>query len=69
MKLDLLKPEATIRKGDRVVTSGEGGKFPQGIAIGWIERARRDSANLWSGVQVKPANQQPDALHEVLVLR
>ena len=69
LKLDLLKPEAPIKKGDRVVTSGEGGKFPQGIAIGWIEQARRDSANLWSSVQVKPANQQPDALHEVLVLK
>lgn len=69
LKLGLLKPEDKILKGDRVVTSGEGGKFPQGILVGWIETARRDSANLWSSVQVKPATPQPGALHEVLVLR
>ncbi|MGC4046122.1 MAG: rod shape-determining protein MreC [Armatimonas sp.] len=69
LSFEFLRPEDTLQKGDKVVTSGEGGVFPQGITIGWVEDVTQDAAHFSKTATVKPATPQPGDLREVLVLR
>ena len=62
MHLLYVEPDAELRIGDRLVTSGQGGVFPPGIAVGTI-------ASLGKGDPLlKPAAQMA-GLDYVLVLR
>lgn len=47
-KLLYLQPDATIQVGERVVTSGHGGQFPPGIAVGVVASVGEH------GVRVQP---------------
>jgi rod shape-determining protein MreC len=69
LRFEFLKPEDTLQHNDRVVTSGQGGVFPQGITVGWVEKVTRDAAHFSKTATVKPATPQPGDLREVLVLR
>lgn len=50
-RLDFLVGAASLRAGERIVTSGDGGLFPRGVLVGWAEpagkgwRVRLASAN------------------------
>lgn len=69
LSFEFLRPEDTLKTGDKVVTSGEGGVFPQGVTIGWVEEVSQDAAHFSKTATVKPATPQPGDLREVLVLR
>ena len=38
-RLDFLRGQGTIQAGDRVLTSGDGGVFPRGLAVGVVARS------------------------------
>ncbi len=69
LTFQFLKPEDTLKHNDRVVTSGHGGIFPQGLTIGWVETVTQDAAHFAKTATVKPQTEQPGDLREVLVLR
>lgn len=53
--LDLVSQSDTIEVGDRVVTSGLGGQFPKGLAIGDIVELRSGESELFQRATVLPA--------------
>jgi rod shape-determining protein MreC len=63
-----LPPDADIKPGDKVVTSGIGGIFPSGLLIGTVENVTRDSENVNNAAQVRPSVDFA-RLEEVYVLR
>ncbi|WP_395144258.1 rod shape-determining protein MreC [Armatimonas sp.] len=68
--LDLVHLErtVTIKPGDIVSTSGEGGIFPPGIPIGTVETVQEDATHLLKIARVKPYNPMPGMVREVLIL-
>lgn len=55
-RLDHVRPDAVCEKGARLVTSGLGGVYPPGIAIGFlIDTTRDDDTKLECEGTVKPA--------------
>lgn len=58
---------STIRKGERVVTSGLSEYYPKGIAIGTIETVAREPNGLLLSASVKPAVNF-NKLEEVLII-
>lgn len=59
---------ADIKVGDRVQTSGLGGRFPAGFPVGTIAKLRLDDSRAFLEADLTPAA-QPDRGHEVLLLR
>lgn len=50
-----LPPSADVRAGDELVTSGFGGIFPAGLAVGRIISLKPDETNLFVVAEVEPA--------------
>lgn len=65
--LKFFSRDAGVKKGDRVVTSGLGSKFPEGILIGEIVDVYMSGPGLVSEATVRPASDL-DRLQEVLVM-
>jgi rod shape-determining protein MreC len=65
--LDLLPPDASIAKGDLVVTSGLGGNYPPGILIGIISSVQQRPESALTQASVEPAAKL-GSLDTVLVL-
>jgi len=62
-----LPPEADVRTGDQVLTSGMGGVLPKGLPIGTVVQARQDPDDMsWSAL-VRPA-EDVNRLEQVLVV-
>lgn len=59
---------ADVRPGDELLTSGLGGRFPPGFAVGRIERLRADDSRAFLEADVTPAAQL-DRGRDVLLLR
>ena len=59
---------ADIKVGDRVQTSGLGGRFPVGLPVGTITKLKLDDSRAFLEADLSPAA-QPDRGHEVLLLR
>jgi rod shape-determining protein MreC len=55
LKMQYLPREADIKEGDRIVTSGVGGKYPPGIYIGTVGKVEVDAGGLQKLAQVEPA--------------
>lgn len=55
LKMSNLSPEASIRQGDVVISSGLGGVFPKGLVIGYVEEAGQDQYGLLQQAIVYPA--------------
>lgn len=66
--MTLFSPDADVREGDDVVTSGLGPVFPPGLPVGTVVSVRRDPAGLGLQAIVKP-NAELNRLTEVLLLR
>ncbi len=62
-----LPNDADIKIGDLVVTSGLGGVFPAGLALGTVMEVKEDEGNLLKRARVKPAVDF-DKLEEVYVI-
>ncbi|HEY8394836.1 MAG TPA: rod shape-determining protein MreC [Thermaerobacter sp.] len=65
--MTLFSPEADVREGDDVVTSGLGPVYPPGLPIGTVVSVRRDPSGLGLQAIVKP-NAELNRLTEVLLL-
>ncbi|AZB43790.1 rod shape-determining protein MreC [Bacillus sp. FJAT-42376] len=58
-----------IKKGDKVVTAGNGGVFPLGLAIGTVEDVQPDSYGLTKMAYVKPAADFYDVENVIIIKR
>ena len=67
MSLNYVRKDEDVRPGDQVVTSGQDGFFPGGLALGTVSRVSRQGAGLFMDVEVR-AQAPFDRLEEVLVL-
>ncbi len=47
--------ELSVKKGDKVTTSGLGGIFPKGILIGEVTKVETDDYGLTKSAYIKPA--------------
>lgn len=54
LELDYLPLSSEVRQGDRVVTAGIDGIYPEGIPVGTVERVERGT-DLFHRVSLKPA--------------
>lgn len=54
LTLDNVPRSVDIVKGDLLVTSGLGGRFPEGYPVGIVENVSRDGSNYFATVNVKP---------------
>lgn len=61
-----LEANADVKRGDLVVTSGEGGVFPKGLAVGTVAAVTRRGGELFQTAALVPAADL-DRLEEVLV--
>lgn len=64
---DWIGMDAEVARGDRVFTSGLGGVYPPGVAVGRVVDAERDETRLWQRARVAPNADFP-ALPRVFVL-
>lgn len=64
---DFVLRQEEVKVGDRVVTSGMGGVFPKGLAIGNVKNVDRQEFGLFQAIEVSPAVDFSH-LEEVLVL-
>jgi rod shape-determining protein MreC len=60
--------DADIRDGDVLVTSGVGGQFPAGIAVGTVESVERDSASGFARAVAQPSS-YPERYRHFLILK
>lgn len=60
---------ADIREGDLLVTSGIGGRFPAGFAVGTIRTIAPDDTRLFLAADATPAAQLDRGLEVLLVMR
>jgi len=67
LHLKYLSRTSDVQPGDVVVTSGQGGVFPKGLAVGRITRVVREEGELLLEAEVEPAAAL-DRLEEVLIL-
>ncbi len=54
-ELKYLLTKASVKVGDKVVTSGLGGLFPKGILVGKISRVKKNPNRLFQEVEVVPS--------------
>ncbi|MEA2067989.1 MAG: rod shape-determining protein MreC [Verrucomicrobiota bacterium] len=57
VRMEFINKDAEIRVGDEVVTSGlfsEGGVFPKGVHIGYVEKVYQDSSGLFQSAEIIP---------------
>ena len=54
LMLDNVPRSVDILKGDLLVTSGLGGRFPEGYPVGIVENVSRDASNYFVTVNVRP---------------
>ena len=67
LKLDFALREEDIKPGDKVISSGMGGVFPKGLAIGEVVTVEKGDFGLFQSVKVRPVADF-SRLEEVLVL-
>lgn len=67
LKLRFLAADADVRKGDKLVTSGVGGVYLKGIAVGSVAGIARTAYSLEKEIDVRPAVDYA-RLSEVLVI-
>lgn len=54
-ELKYLLSKASVKIGDKVITSGLGGLFPEGIIVGEISRVRKNPRRLFQEVEIIPS--------------
>lgn len=56
-RMDFIDKDTEVRAGDEVVTSGlsgEGGVFPKGVHIGYVEKVYKDDSGLFQYAEIAP---------------
>lgn len=69
LELKQLPYDMKFKKGQKIVTSGLGGKFPSGIFIGTIEKVETDKMGLSQTAYVKPGADLYDLNHIIILKR
>ncbi|EAF3367312.1 rod shape-determining protein MreC [Listeria monocytogenes] len=69
LELKQLPYDMKFKKGQKVVTSGLGGKFPAGIFIGTIEKVETDKMGLSQTAFIKPGANMYDLNHVTVLKR
>lgn len=67
LRLPNIPQSADIRVGDRLVTSGIGGRFPAGFPVGVVEELQPDDTRLFVVAKVRPAARLDRGLEVLLV--
>ncbi|WP_146908090.1 rod shape-determining protein MreC [Arenimonas daejeonensis] len=67
LRLPNIPQSADIRVGDRLVTSGIGGRFPAGFPVGTVERLHPDDTRLFVVAEARPAARLDRGLEVLLV--
>lgn len=55
LELRFMAANADVRNGDRLVTSGIDGTYPEGLPVARVERVERDAANAFARIECEPA--------------
>jgi rod shape-determining protein MreC len=66
-ELRFMAPSADIRVGDRLVTSGIDGTYPQGLAVAEVATLERDTGQMFARITARPLA-GVDRSHHLLVL-
>ena len=66
-KANYIRKELVVKPGETVVTSGLGGVFPGGLAVGRVVQARPDETGLYQNVEVTPAADLARLQHVLVV--
>ncbi len=69
LRVPNIPQSADIREGDLLVTSGIGGRFPAGFAVGTVRAVGADDTRLFLVAEVTPAAQLDRGLEVLLVMR
>ena len=62
-------PEAEVKEGDMVITSGLGGVIPSSLLVGEVTEAKIDDYGLFQEVHVKPAGELTDIRFVTVIQR
>lgn len=62
-------PEAEIKEGDMVITSGLGGVIPRTLLIGKVASVKMDDYGLFQKVEITPAGEMTDIRFVTVILR
>jgi rod shape-determining protein MreC len=54
-QIEALPQDADLRRGDVVITSGAGGVYPKGVAVGAVERVTRDPGLSRTRAELRPS--------------
>lgn len=68
-RMDFVQRDYTLEVGDRVVTSGLGGTFPEGVDVGLVESTEMDESGLYQRVRVIPAANLQNTRYAFVVLQ
>ena len=66
--LKYVSKTAEVEAGEKVVTSGLDGIFPEGILVGYVSEVKKEGGEMFQVIQVLPA-QDLNAIEEVVILR
>lgn len=62
-------PEAEVKEGDMVITSGFGGIIPRTLLIGEVANVRMDDYGLFQTVEIVPAGEMTDIRFVTVIMR
>jgi len=54
MQMEFVDQNAAVKEGDRIVTSGLGGTYPEGLVVGRVERVGGNPQELFRSVTIAP---------------
>ncbi|MGX7104072.1 rod shape-determining protein MreC [Globicatella sanguinis] len=64
-----VNPEAEVKEGDMVITSGLGGIIPRTLLIGEVANVRMDDYGLFQTVEIVPAGEMTDIRFVTVIMR
>ena len=62
-------PDAKVKPGDRVITSGLGGVIPSTLLVGEVVSAEMDTYGLFQIIKVKPAGEMNDIRFVTVIIK
>ncbi len=66
--LKYVQQDADVRAGERIITSGLDGIYPEGLLVGYVASVRSRGEDLFQEIEVEPA-QNLSTVEEVVVLK
>ena len=66
--IQYVSKRAEVKIGEKVVTSGLDGIFPEGLLVGYVSEVRKEGGEMFQLIQVLPS-QDLNAIEEVVILK